>query len=343
MNGKTNLFGLLLLLLLSCNRSSFKVDIDKIDLEIKILRLEKELFELSVDSITTSIPYLKNKYGHFYELFSYVINIGETTAPYYPQYLTTFIVDPTNSEVYQAVISEFPDIDKLEKALSEAFKHYKHYFSEKPIPDIYTFISGFNTSLVIDSNVLAIGLDRYLGAECEYYDRLGLPEYQQANMRKEKIVTDCMFVWASSEWYFNKQGSRELANNVLNNIIHEGKLVYFVKSMVPREDIGLIMGFSPDQMKFCRRNEKRIWTYLIENKLLFSSERMTIKKLIDKAPFTSYFPRESPGRAAVWLGYRIVKQYMENNPDITLDSMMMSTEYLTILEGSGYNPRDRNK
>ena len=340
---KISLLSLLLLLLLSCNRSTFKVDINNIDLEIKVVRLEKELFELSVDSITSSIPYLENKYGHFYELFNYVINIGETRSPYYPRYLKNFITDRTNREVYLVTIREFPDIDMLEKALTEAFKHYKHYFSEKTIPDIYTFISGFNASIIIDTNILAIGLDRYLGTECEYYDHLGLYEYQQANMHKEKIVTDCMFAWVSSEWYFNMQGSRELANNVLNNIIHEGKLVYLVKSLVPREDISLIMGYSADQMKFCRRNEKQMWTYLIEHKLLFSSDRMTVNKLIGEAPFTSYFPGESPGRAAVWIGYRIVEQYMRKNPGLTLSDLVENNDYQLILEGSGYNPRDRNK
>ncbi len=340
---KISLLSLLLLLLLSCNRSNFKVDIDNIDLEIKIMRLEKELFELSVDSIASSIPYLENKYSHFYELFNYVIKIGETRSPYYPRYLKSFITDRTNREVYLATNREFPDIDMLEKALTEAFKHYKHYFSEKTIPDIYTFISGFNASIIIDTNILAIGLDRYLGTECEYYDHLGFYEYQQANMYKEKIVTDCMFAWVSSEWYFNMQGSRELANNVLNNIIHEGKLVYLVKSLVPREDISLIMGYSEDQMKFCRRNEKQMWTYLIEHKLLFSSDRMTVNKLIGEAPFTSYFTGESPGRAAVWIGYRIVEQYMQKNPGLTLSDLVENNDYQLILEGSGYNPRDRNK
>ena len=333
----------LLLLLFSCNRSAYKVDIDNIDLEIKIKRLEKDLFELSVDSITYSIPYLENNYGHFYELFNYVINIGETKSPYYPRYIKSFISDQTNREVYQAVIMEFPDIDMLEKALTEAFKHYRYYFSEETIPEIYTFISGFNASIIIDTNILAIGLDRYLGTECEYYTQLGLPEYKRANMYKEKIVADCMFAWVSTEWYFNKEGSRDLVNNVLNNIIHEGKLVYLVKSLVPREDISLIMGFSADQMKFCRRNEKQMWTYLIEHKLLFSSDRMTVNKLIGEAPFTSYFPSDSPGRAAVWIGYRIVEQYMQKNPGQTLTDLMENNDYQLILEGSGYNPRDRNK
>lgn len=333
---------LLLFSFLSCNRNDFKVNVNDIDLEIKIKRLESDLFEPSVDSIISLIPYLENKYGHFYALFNYVINIGQSDSPYYPRYLKSFVTDSTNREVYRKTIKEYPDIHNLEKELTEAFKHYIYYFSNKKIPDIYTFISGFNASIIIDTNILGIGLDRYLGSDCEYYDRLGIPEYIQSDMHRDKIVTDCIFAFVSSEYPFNKKGERELTNNVLNNIIHEGKLIYFIKCMVPSESIGLIMGFSPEEYEFCRNNEKQMWTYLIEKKLLYSSDRMTIKKLIDKAPFTSFFPRESPGRAAVWIGYRIVRNYMDNNPDVTLDSLMINTGYQVILEESYYNPRNRN-
>ena len=72
----------------------------------------------------------------------------------------------------------------------------------------------------------------------------------------------------------------------------------------------LIFGFTTDQMKFCRNNESQMWQYLIENNLLFSTDQFIIRKLTGEAPFTQYFSNESPGRAAVWLGFRIVESYM---------------------------------
>ena len=62
-----------------------------------------------------------------------------------------------------------------------------------------------------------------------------------------------------------------------------------------------------------------MWQYLIEKDLLFSTDQLTIRKLTGEAPFTSYFTNESPGRAAVWIGFRIVESYMVKNPDISLE------------------------
>ena len=102
----------------------------------------------------------------------------------------------------------------------------------------------------------------------------------------------------------------------------KGKLKYFEKCMLPETTDEIIFGFTPDQMKFCRNNESQMWQYLIENNLLFSSDQFTIHKLTGEAPLTSFFTKESPGRAAVWLGFRIIESYMMKNPEIKMGDMM---------------------
>jgi uncharacterized protein YjaZ len=100
----------------------------------------------------------------------------------------------------------------------------------------------------------------------------------------------------------------------------------------------IIFGFTPDQMKFCKNNESQMWQYLIENDLLFKSDQFTIRKLTGEAPFTSYFTNESPGRAAVWLGFRIVESYMMKNPGINIEELMKDTDVQGILEKAKYSP-----
>jgi uncharacterized protein YjaZ len=82
-----------------------------------------------------------------------------------------------------------------------------------------------------------------------------------------------------------------------------------------------------------------MWVYLIENDLLFSSDNFVIRKLTGEAPFTSYFTNESPGRAAIWIGYKIVESYMTKNRDISLDEMMKNTDVQAILDKAKYNPQ----
>ena len=82
--------------------------------------------------------------------------------------------------------------------------------------------------------------------------------------------------------------------------------------------MSVIFGFNPDQMNFCTNNESRMWMYLIENDLIFKTDQFTITKLTGEAPFTSYFTNESPGKAAVWIGFSIVESYMMKNQDESL-------------------------
>ncbi|HNW57071.1 MAG TPA: hypothetical protein PKM69_04815, partial [Bacteroidales bacterium] len=88
-----------------------------------------------------------------------------------------------------------------------------------------------------------------------------------------------------------------------------------------------------------RNNESQMWQYLIENDLLFKTDQFMIRKLTGEAPFTSYFTNESPGKAAVWIGFRIVESYMMKNPGITLEDLMKNTDVSGILEKAKYSPQ----
>jgi hypothetical protein len=205
------------------------------------------------------------------------------------------------------------------------------------VPGVFTCITGFNNSIITGDSLLGIGLDRYLGADCEYYPRLNIYKYIASRMTPENIVPDCMYGWGASEWDFS--ALKYSADNVLTEIIHEGKLKYFEKCMLPETSDEIIFGFTPDQMKFCRNNESQMWQYLIENNLLFNSDQLTIRKLTGEAPFTGYFTKESPGRAAVWVGFRIVESFMMKNQGTKIEEMIKNTDIQGILEKAKYSPQ----
>jgi hypothetical protein len=82
-----------------------------------------------------------------------------------------------------------------------------------------------------------------------------------------------------------------------------------------------------------------MWRYLIEHDLLYSTDQLVIRKLTGEGPFTSYFSTESPGKAAIWTGFRIVESYMRRNPSVTLEQLMKDIDYQGILEKARYNPQ----
>lgn len=329
------IFNLLLLVtFLGCNRNPLNVDVSNIDLEIEIERLDTDLFTMDFDTIDSAIPYFYNVYGDLFDVFNvHVINIGAASDKYYGSYLSMFVNDPSNTEVYEYTASVFADMNPIDESLSEAFRHYLYHFPDSAIPTLVGFVSRFNHKLLTVGDYIGIGLDQYLGRDCDYYDMLGTPKYLQYNMYPGKIPSDVLHVWGSAKFPFN-----DSIDNALNRMIYQGMLYYFTDAMLPDVPDSLKIGFSPGQMKFCRNNEKQMWTYLVEHKLLFSTDPLEIRKLTEDAPTTYYFPGESPGRAAVWIGWQIVREYARRNPQLSVSDIMNERDYQKILRESRYNP-----
>jgi len=328
---------LFLILITSCKRNEYRKNISTVSVNIEINRLETDLFTLSPYEIPDIVPALKKKYGSFLQLFSYVINTGEIKDSSFGDFLVRFCTDKLNNEVYSEVIRQYPDVEVIEKDLEDAFRYYLWYFPDRDVPEISTCITGFNNSIITGDSVIGIGLDRYLGTECGYYPKLQIYKYLAIRMNSWNIVPDCIYGWASTEWNFEEMKYKD--DNVLSEMLHEGKLRYFQKCMLPELPDSLLFGFSSDQLKFCNNNERQMWQYLIEHDLLFSTDQFVVRKLTGEAPFTSWFTNESPGRAATWLGFRIVESYMKRNKEVSLAEIMGNTDIQDILEESRYNPQ----
>jgi hypothetical protein len=261
-----------------------------------------------------------------------MIKIGGVEQDNFVEQLTAFTSD-TLIRSLEANVKEKIDTVELRRDLTEAFKHYKYYFPQKPVPVIYTCISGLNQSVVTADSILGVSLDKYLGVKSRYYQELGLPAYKRKNMHPQKIVPDMIAAWGMTEWPIE-----EKATTLLSNMIAEGKVMYFVDAMLPDMADTLKLGYSKKQLEFCKNNEAPMWTYLAEHKQLFTTERMNIKRLMDDAPYTSAFSEESPGRTGMWLGLQIVRSYMKEHKEVKLADLMNNTDYQGILNQSGYQP-----
>ncbi|MBN1415784.1 MAG: hypothetical protein JW973_11840 [Bacteroidales bacterium] len=323
-----------ILLMTSCRQHTFdrQVPADKVALSVE--RFEQDLFFGDPSRTDSIVSVLQQRYGTFFELFTQrIISIGKSSTPGFQERLKAFITHYDNYTAYQRVQQVFPSLDKLEDELTGAFRRFLYHFPEKQVPRVVTFVSGFNYSVVSDSNLLAVGLDKYLGSEEEFYSRAGIYRYIRLNMHPGKIPSDCMRLWAETEFAYC-----DSVNNLLTAMIYGGKIMYLIKTLFPDEPDSLLWGFTGPQMRFCTANEKQMWTYLVEYKLLFKTDRFTIDKFTREGPFTSEFSGRSPARAAVWIGYKIVEKYMKKNKKLSLKALMEENDYQKILTLSGYNP-----
>lgn len=323
------------LVFFSCKHNPLKVDISKIDHEVEVVRFDNRLFSMEDKDTLEVYTELSNEHPGFFNLYTYrVIQVGGIGDEHFGKMMELFVNDTLIAEVKTKTDSVFSDYNKLEKRLKKAFKYYSYHFPDKELPTVYTYISGFNQSVVTAENIVGISLDKYLGRDCPYYRQLNTtPQYKIQNMHKGKILPDVAFAWAMTEFE-----APDRATNLLGHMVQKGKLMYLVDAMLPEVHDSLKIGYTGQQLEWCEMNEPQMWTYLIEKKMLYSTKRMDIIRYINDAPSTSGFPIDSPGRAGVWIGWQIVRQYMEKHPEVTVAALMENYEFQKILNQSGYNP-----
>lgn len=318
----------------SCGRTHMDVDIKDIDVDFKVERFDLSLFEAPLSSIDKSVDSLYAEFGDFFDVFNaYVINIGSASEKHYASYLSMFVSDPLNREVYEYTAEVFGDMEMIDQELGDGFRHYLYHYPDSTLPRVVAYVSRFNQGLFTVGQFVGVGLDQYLGSDCPYYQQMGTPLYLTRKKVPERIPVDVMMAWATQIFPYN-----DSLDNVLNRMVHKGMLAYFVGAMYPQLEEAFIMGFTPEQWLWCQNNEEQMWTYLVEEKLLFSGDQMTIRKLTEEAPNTQFFTSESPGRASVWQGLQIFKSYEKRNPQMSLSQLMAQRDYQEILRISKYKP-----
>jgi uncharacterized protein YjaZ len=89
-------------------------------------------------------------------------------------------------------------------------------------------------------------------------------------------------------------------------------------------------------MAWCRKNERMMWSYFVGNKLLYEQNILRFRTYVNEGPTIQQLPG-SPGRIGRFVGYRIVRRYMENTGK-TLPELFAEKDSQKILTLSNYRP-----
>lgn len=324
----------LLLLICGCSNNRWDIKTDN-SYQLEINRFEQDLFSVNPDSVWQYVPMLEQKYGAFFDLFNeQIIRIGGTYQMDYDRRLAGFLTDMDITGMLAEVNRVF-GTEKLVFAdeLSVAWARFNAYFPEIQAPKLQTHLSGLNQNMVVDSGLISISLDKYLGVNNKYYQMLRLPQYQQKNMHPQKIATDVVLALGTSEFEFSP-----ITDNMLSNMLYYGKLHVFIDALLPNADETLKWGYTEQQLEWCRKNEQSMWLSIVDKKALFSTSGREISRMVGEGPFTASFSQKSPGGVGQWIGYQIIMSYLDHNPQVTLQQLMRENDYQKILNESHYRP-----
>lgn len=331
--------GLIVLLFLSaCSPDKLNVDISGVQITpLSCQRLDQDLFALNNENFDKNSPELKNKYGLFYEHYvASFLNRGGTSDSLYKPKVIAFVNDKDVRGSYNSVKKLFPEseINALTEETNDCVKRFKYHFPKRATPKkLVTCVSGWNYASAYTDSSLVIGLDMYLGDTSIYYQMLQLPQYRTHYMNKHYILPDLMRGWMITEF-----DNADPTNTLLNHTIFYGKIYYAVNALLPNINDTLLMAYSTKQMQFCSENEKNLWGFFAEKNRLYENNMKTIQELTTEGPFTGAINKECPPRIAMWVGLQIVRSYMKNNENVTLEQLMTEKDAQKILSKSKYRP-----
>jgi hypothetical protein len=325
-------------LVLSCGTNN-SPDVSHLKADVHIQRFEQDLFSIDTTQNTAAqLHALAQKYPDFFGLFvAQIMAFGEPsdTAKMYP-ILLSFIKNTDMRYLYDTCMVQYPNLSDLEADLSQSFKYVQYYLPQQHVPQVISHISAFGPAAVtVDDELLAINLDMYMGDNFAPYNSSEFPRYLSKRFRREYIVPNSLRAYAKGIYSMT---DKELPR-LIDQMVYEGKLLYFLDLVLPNTPDSLKIGYTQADLAWCAKSEPEIWAFLLEQELLYNTHANVFYKYLEEAPNTNGMPTESPGRVGVWVGWQIVRHFMQQNPNTTFDELMGIKDGQTILKQAKYKPK----
>ena len=294
-------------------------EIDKIAVDFQVSRFDQEFAKTNAENLNT----IKKEYPYLFP----------------PQYTDSVWIAKTQDTIQQELNEEvekaFPNFDIETKELEQLFKHIKYYYPKFKEPKVITLTSdvAYNNRVILADSILLIGLDNYLGKDHKFYT--GFQNYIATALDKQFIISD-----VASE-FCGQIVPKESGRTFLDQIIYYGKELYLKDKLIPFQSEAQRMVYTPEQLEWAKANEEQIWRYFVERELLYSTEKQLHQRFLDPAPFSKFqlelIDSESPGRIGRFMGWQIVRSFMENN-EVSLQQML-AIPADEIFKKSNYKPK----
>jgi gliding motility-associated lipoprotein GldB len=310
---------LVTLLVVGCtSNSKVEQDVAKIPVDFELVRFDKIFGNATVGDL----PDLKSKYPLFFP--------GRFDDSIWEQRM----VDTLQLGLNEAVLDVFPSEEKLEEELQALFQHIKYYFEDFDTPKVYTTTSDvdYKNKVIVTDSLLIIELDTYLGSEHYFYTDIS--RYITKTMQPAMVTSDVATAYSRN--YIQVPRQRTL----IEQMVYFGKQLYLKDLWLPNAKDAIKIGYTESELLWAQENEAYIWSFFIEGELLFSTDAKLAGRFINPAPFSKFkleLDNESPGMVGRFIGWQIVRSYMEKNS--VTPQQLMATSADELFKNSKYKPK----
>lgn len=302
-----------------CNTTDkVEAEIAQINVDAEVTRFDREFAAAKAEDLTQ----LKKTYPYLFP------------TQYHDSIWVAKMQDTVQKELFSEVGKAFPDFEDEKQDLEVLFQHIKYYFPQFKIPQIITLTNEveYKYRVILADTLLLIGLDNYLGPKHRFY--VDIQNYIAAGLDKKFIISDV------ADNFAKKVVPRLHDRTFLSDAIYYGKILYLKDKLMPSAEDAIKMGYSQEDLDWALANEEPIWRNFIEEEHLYSTDSELKLRFIEPAPFSKFgldLDNESPGRLGQYLGWQIVRAFMNKN-EITLQQLFKLPAE-EIFKKSSFKPR----
>lgn len=321
-------------LLLGCAEDRLDVDVSGVQTEVNIDRWDSEWNDINPlrfrklhERNLAENPLV---YQHYVED---VLQLGAVDDSTLYTSVRAFVTHQDFQEVFDSVATHYESLGDVESQLSSAWKHYRYYFPDRTVPKHISCVGGFNAPFILTTEEVAICLEMFLGEDCKFYEYLQAPLYLRQRFTREHLSPWLIKGWIETEF----QLATEADPTMLESIVHQGKLYYILDALLRDTPDHVKIGYTEQELEWAKAHERMVWAHFIDEELLFSANATEIAKFTNDGPFTVDLVKESPSRMGHFVGWQLVRSYMNQQDKIDLQALL-DTSAEEILKNSKYKP-----
>ncbi len=320
---------LIFVFFVACDNDPLDVDASETKVYTDFIYLDSLL--LNADSLEL-VSLHKKMSQDIPELFDYQVGycmqIGKTKPSEFASRFLVYKQDPFIKNLELEIKSKFPNSKKYQSSILEGFRYLKTHLPKAKTPKKIVFMNSlFASNAFSTKKELGVGLERYLGANSPSIKQLpSEPFYNwvKDGMDEKYLERDAIASWVMTHVVPEDKG------NLAQQMIQWGKILYITEATFPKAKKAIILRYNDADFKWAEENEAFFWKYLIDQEMLFKIDEQLINNMIADGPFTPGLPEKAPDRLGQFLGWRMVKNFMETT-DTSFEDLL-TTEYNEILQ-----------
>lgn len=328
---------LIFLVLTACSSDPLDVDVSDVEVEMDFYRFDEDLFNAkSVSEIEVLNQDFLTKGGELYEFYTIeMLRVGSPLDDSIAVFLDYFIQDSMMRMVNDNVQAKFGDFETKQLEIIDMFKHLKFHIPHAMLPEeIITYNSTFANGVISTPTNIGLGLEMYLGMDNQIIEKLPYPEYFKIKMSSEYLMPDI-----AQSWLVNNVIEDQSGEDFLSHMLYYGKVLYVVDAMMPEKEDHLKIRYTDLEYEWAEVSEFNIWQHIVEQEWIYSKDVKLIVRYFNEGPTTVGLDG-SPARIGQYLGWKIIKAFMEKNPEMTIQDLIAENNQSKMLKA--YKPKEIN-